>query len=163
MAINPDFVAPCGLYCGVCAIHLAGRDHNRKLQEKLVSLYQGNTPGKGTLPGAENLRPEDIHCDGCLSAEPFFFCKTCFIKDCTKDKGYEGCHQCGEFPCEFIDNFSMAVGKKVMLRAIPYWREHGTEKWIRDEEARYHCPQCGAQAFRGAMRCNQCKAEVDLD
>jgi len=31
----------------------------------------------------------------------------------------------------------MTVGKKVILRAIPYWREFGTEKWIQDEEARW--------------------------
>jgi hypothetical protein len=41
------------------------------------------------------------------------------------------------FPCQYIGNFPMAVCKKVILRAIPYWREVGTEKWIQDEEARY--------------------------
>ena len=32
----------------------------------------------------------------------------------------------------------MPVGKKVILRAVPYRREHGTEKWVCDEEARGH-------------------------
>ncbi len=27
MKINPNFVAPCGLYCGVCAIYIADRDN----------------------------------------------------------------------------------------------------------------------------------------
>ena len=57
----------------------------------------------------------------------------------------------------------MTVGKKVILRVVPYWREFGTEKWIRDEETRYTCPECGNILFRGAVRCNQCKIEVDLD
>ena len=61
---------------------------------------------------------------------------------------------CREFP---------KVGKKVILRAIPYWREVGTEKWIEDEEARYVCPDCGNKVFRGAMTCNRCKARLDLD
>ncbi|MCF8034229.1 MAG: DUF3795 domain-containing protein [Desulfarculaceae bacterium] len=163
MEYNPDFAAPCGLYCGVCAIHMAGRDQNRKLQEKLVNLYKGGTPGKGSIPNADQLTVEGMRCEGCLSAEPFFFCKTCDIKSCTAEKGYEGCHQCDDFPCELIDNFSMAVGKKVILRAIPHWREVGTAQWIADEEARYHCPECGNKLFRGAMRCNQCKTEVSLD
>jgi predicted RNA-binding Zn-ribbon protein involved in translation (DUF1610 family) len=51
----------------------------------------------------------------------------------------------------------------VILRAIPYWREHGTEKYVRDEEARYVCPGCGHKLFRGAKRCNKCKVAVDLD
>ncbi len=43
MKINPDFISPCGLYCGVCAIYIAHRDNNSKLKERLVSLYQGGT------------------------------------------------------------------------------------------------------------------------
>ncbi|MGD9031986.1 MAG: hypothetical protein PVJ69_05795 [Desulfobacteraceae bacterium] len=57
----------------------------------------------------------------------------------------------------------MTVGRKVILRAIPYWREVGTEKWIQDEEARYICPECGSKVFRGAAKCNQCKVILDLD
>jgi len=41
MTINPDLIAPCGLYCGVCAIHIAGRDSNIKFKERLVNLYKG--------------------------------------------------------------------------------------------------------------------------
>ncbi len=32
-----------------------------------------------------------------------------------------------------------------------------------DEEARYVCPECGNKVFRGSMKCNQCKAPLDLD
>jgi hypothetical protein len=32
MKINPDFVAPCGLYCGVGAIRIAHGDNNQKLK-----------------------------------------------------------------------------------------------------------------------------------
>jgi hypothetical protein len=53
MAINPDFLAPCGLYCGVCAIYIAHSDNNIKLKERQVNLYKGGTPGKGTLPNLE--------------------------------------------------------------------------------------------------------------
>jgi predicted RNA-binding Zn-ribbon protein involved in translation (DUF1610 family) len=40
--------------------------------------------------------------------------------------------------------------------------EVGTEKWIRNEEARYVCPECGNKVLRGAVRCNQCKVKLDL-
>ncbi|MFH1153137.1 MAG: DUF3795 domain-containing protein [Pseudomonadota bacterium] len=163
MTLNPDFIAPCGLYCGVCAIHMAGRDNNQKFKERLVNLYKGNVAGKGTLPNSESLTPERIRCGGCLSGDLFMHCKQCSIRDCTQAKGFAGCHQCSEFPCAHIETFPMAVGKKVILRAIPYWRENGTQKWVRDEEARYVCPECGNRVFRGAGRCNQCKAALDLD
>ena len=57
----------------------------------------------------------------------------------------------------------MAVGKKVILRSIPHIRAVGVEQWMRDEQARYHCPDCGNQVFRGVIRCNQCGAKLDLD
>ena len=163
MEIKKELIAPCGLYCGVCAIYMAHRDNNQKFKERLVNLYKGEVPGKGVLPNADKLTADDIKCCGCLSDEQFMHCRQCEIRACTRKKGYTGCHQCDEFPCQHIESFPMAVGKKVILRAIPYWREMGTEKWIQDEETRYTCRECGNKVFRGAVTCNQCKAKLDLD
>ncbi len=157
MEINKDYIAPCGLYCGVCGILYATLENNVKFKERLLGVY------KGKLPDRENLSVEDIHCKGCLSDEPFYFCRECNIKDCATKKGYKGCHKCKDFPCKLIEEFSIPLGKKVILRAIPYWREVGTEKWVKAEEARYICPECGHKLFRGAKRCNRCKTPVDLD
>ena len=163
MKINPELIAPCGLYCGVCAIYIAHRDNNHKFKVRLANLYKGNIAGKGTLPNSENLSADDIRCGGCLSDERFMHCHQCEIRNCTKEKGYTGCHQCDAFPCHHIENFPMTVGKKVILRAIPYWRKVGTEKWIQDEESRYISPEFGNKVFRGAVKCNQCKVQLDLD
>ena len=113
MKINPDFISPCGLYCGVCAIYIAHRDNNHKFKERLVNLYKGEVAGKGTLPNSETLSVEDIRCRGCLSDEQFLHCRQCEIRDCTRKKGYTGCHQCDEFPCQHIENFPMTVGKRL--------------------------------------------------
>jgi hypothetical protein len=163
MTINPDFASPCGLYCGVCAIYIAHRDNNHKLKEGLVRLYQGGTAGKGTLPNSEKLTTEDIQCNGCLSDVRFLHCQQCEIRKCSQEKGYTGCHECDDFPCQHIEQFPMAVGKKVILRSVPYRRKFGTKKWIEDEEARYICPECGNKVFRGVIKCNQCKTNLDLD
>ncbi len=163
MTINPDFISPCGLYCGVCAIHIADRDNNNKLKERLLGLYKGKISGKGILPNSENLTVNDIKCSGCLSGNLFMHCKQCDIKNCTKEKGYKGCYQCDEFPCKHIDNFPMTIGKKVILRSVPYIRKYGIKKWVKDEETRYLCPQCKNRVFRGAVRCNKCKISLDLD
>ena len=149
MEIKKELLAPCGLYCGVCAIMMAHRDNNQKLKERLAPAY--------------GVSPEGIRCQGCLSDEVFVYCTTCAIKSCNRQKGYEGCHQCPDFPCEHVNNFPVPVGRKVILRSVPQRREMGTEKWAAAEEKRYKCPHCGESLFRGANRCRHCKETVDLD
>lgn len=161
--LRPELLAPCGLYCGVCAIYIAHRDNNPKLKERLVGLYQGKITGKGTLPNSDTLSIADMQCGGCLSDTLFMHCKQCAIRACTQEKGYTGCHECDAFPCVHIEDFPMTVGKKVILRAIPRRRKYGTEKWVQNEEARYICPGCGNRVFRGVVKCNQCKMPLDLD
>ncbi|MBD3230347.1 MAG: DUF3795 domain-containing protein [Candidatus Lokiarchaeota archaeon] len=150
--IKKELLAPCGLYCGVCAVYIAHRDNNLKFKKRIVDVYPFTT------------KVEQIKCTGCLSEEEVFeVCQHCPIKSCTQKKEIEGCHQCNDFPCKYIENFIMPVGKKVILRAIPQWREWGTEKWVEEEIKRYHCPECGNPLFRGAKQCNKCKAPVDVD
>ena len=160
---NKALMAPCGLYCGTCGVYIAHRDNNTKFRDKLAQLY-------GT-------KPEETACLGCMQSEPagclYSFCRSCNIRECIKKKGYYSCHQCDEFPCEHIENFILPVGKRVMLKAIPKWRElvqelgdeEGSVTWARQECERYHCTQCGYPLFRGAIRCRNCKHEVaqDLD
>ena len=149
MEIKKEFLAPCGLYCGACAIMMAHRDNNQKLKERLAPVY--------------GVQAEGIRCEGCLSDDVFAYCTTCAIKACAKEKGYEGCHQCDSFPCEHIHNFPVSEGKKVILRAIPQWRDMGTEKWVAADEKRYRCPSCGEPFFRGAKRCRNCQEALNQD
>jgi hypothetical protein len=155
--IHPEQIAPCGLYCGVCRIRHATQENDLAYLKRLARIYARRFP---EIAGA---RPEDLLCDGCLSARRFPFCQECAIRDCTQQKGYQGCHQCSEFPCALIQGFPMPAGQKVMLRSIPYWRTHGTAAWIATEEARYRCPACGHRLFRGARQCEQCRAPASVD
>ena len=149
MDTKQEFASPCGMYCGLCGIYIAHRDNNQKFKEKLTEVY--------------NVKIDDIKCKGCLSDEPF--ANTCAIRDCSSERGIEGCHECTDFPCKYIEDFIFPnpVGKKVVLRSIPFRREYGTERWMEDEEKRYHCPYCGYKLFRGAKRCRNCKQPVDVD
>ncbi|MFC2006424.1 DUF3795 domain-containing protein [Chloroflexota bacterium] len=149
MNSKQELAAPCGMYCGVCGVYIAHKDNNTKFKERLTTVY--------------DVSVDAIKCKGCLSGELFGFCETCPIRSCVIEKSLEGCHQCSDFPCKYIDKFPFAVGKRVMLRAIPTWRELGTERWMEGEEKRYYCPHCGYILFRGAKRCRQCREPVDVD
>ncbi|MBT8349644.1 MAG: DUF3795 domain-containing protein [Deltaproteobacteria bacterium] len=157
MKISQKLASPCGLYCGVCAIYIAHKNNNTKFKEKLVGVY------KGGFQDSEDLTIDDIHCSGCQSDDRFMYCEHCEIRDCAENKGYSGCHQCDDFPCQHIDKISIGVGKKAIMRSVPYRRYVGTNNWMQGEEARYVCPNCGNKAFRGAIKCNNCKGPLDLD
>lgn len=147
--VDEKLLAPCGLYCGVCGVRIATRDKNEKFREILAGFY--------------GVAPDDLHCEGCQSDVKAVFCQVCNIRSCSNEKGFLGCHECEDWPCEHILTFPVPVGKKVIMRAVPTWRELGTEEYVRREEERYHCPECGYEQFRGAKRCRQCKTELDLD
>lgn len=151
-------MAPCGLYCGTCGVYVATRDGNEKFKQVMGGLY--GTP------------PEETLCRGCMQPDPpqqlYLYCKMCTIRECVKTKGYYSCHQCDGWPCDQIENFGLATGRRVMQRTIPIWRqkveelgdEEGSVEWARSECQRYHCPDCGKPLFRGAQRCRACKAPV---
>lgn len=150
MEVDKRLLAPCGLYCGVCAILIAHRDDNAKFKERLVNVY-----------GLKSV--DEVRCQGCLSDDLFMYCQVCPIRNCCEEKGIEGCHRCDEFPCRFIEEFPMPVGKKVIMRAIPTWKVLGTDRFVEEEEKRYRCPNCGYPLFRGAQRCRDCGNPVDVD
>ena len=151
--VKKELLAPCGLYCGVCSIYIAHRENNMKFKQVLFPVYK-----------AFAKTVDEIACTGCLSDGIVFpVCRACPIKKCCAEKNIDGCYQCDDFPCKFINNFPVPIAKKVMMRTIPFWRDHGTEKFVEEEEKRYHCPNCGSPLFRGAKRCNKCKTEVDVD
>lgn len=151
-------MAPCGLYCGTCGVYLSNRDGNPKFRDILAKLY--------------GSKPEETTCIGCMQDDPpeqlYGFCNSCPLRDCVRSKGYYSCHQCDDFPCSFVEKFPVPVGRRVMKRAIPKWRDlvavHGDEKgsveWARSECERYHCPDCGYPLFRGATRCRSCHRDV---
>lgn len=155
--VRSEYVAPCGLYCGVCRIRYATEEKDLEYLKRLTKIY------KRRFPEIASVSPDELWCDGCLSTRKFVFCKECSIRDCTQRKGYQGCHECNDFPCDLVDEFPMPVGKKVILRTIPYWREHGTEAWIQGEDERYRCTKCGSRLFRGARQCEYCQLSVDVD
>ena len=155
---NRDLMAPCGLYCGACGVYISHRDGNTKFRDKLAALY--------------GSAPEETACTGCMQPDPpeclYGFCQNCVIRDCVRERGLYSCHQCDEWPCSYVDHFPLPVGRRVMRRAIPAWREHvaahgdeaGSVAWARAEAERYHCPDCDQPLFRGAIRCRGCGREL---
>jgi hypothetical protein len=118
MDIHPEHLAPCGLYCGVCRIQHATQENDRTILQRLARVYGRRVPEIAAATADELL------CDGCPATRRSVFCRECAIRECVQRKSLEGCHECSEFPCALIDEFPLPVGRKVILRAVPYRRTH---------------------------------------
>ena len=138
-------------------MYMATQEGDQRLLARLARIYGRR------LKIAEPLTADDLLCDGCLSERISFFCRECSIRECIHNRNLDGCHGCDEFPCELIERFPIPVGRSVIMRAVPYRRAHGTAEWVRMEEMRYRCPECGGKTFRGAEWCPHCRAAVSLD
>lgn len=143
--IDKNLLSPCGLYCGVCGTRTA--------------YLSGNPSFMAAMAKGYGVAQDEIKCDGCLSDNTFVHCATCPIKNCIKEKRLEGCYLCNEWPCAIIEKFSFEEARREIKRAIPIWRNIGTEKWIEHERKFFSCKNCGAQLFRGARRCRSCGAD----
>ena len=148
-------VAPCGLYCGACAMYLATQENN---PARLTSRF-------GSSPKQQSAKPpaltENMMCDGCGGGgrTPAHVPK-CAIKLCAAEKTKTGrCADCAEFPCSRITEFNndgMAHHSEVLgnLRQL---REVGIKEWAKREEERWQCTKCQTKIAWYEAECIKCK------
>ncbi|MDX1797273.1 MAG: DUF3795 domain-containing protein [Candidatus Lokiarchaeia archaeon] len=83
----------CGYNCFLCA----ARSDDIKLREKLVNAWR-------KYLGHEMYTAENVACDGCKSKGNKIADKNCQARPCAREKGFESCAECNEFPCNKVKN-----------------------------------------------------------
>ena len=145
--------AVCGLYCGACSLYRARRDDNPQRLEELVK----------TMSERWQVKPEEIDCDGCLAGGRLMpYCRQCKMRLCAAEKPeVTRCSDCTDFPCSLITDFNndgMRHHAEV-LDNLRRMREIGLEAWLKKEEERWRCPQCGTPVDWYAQTCFRCGTE----
>ena len=152
----------CGLFCGACDI----------LNCYQASLETGIPPAWEDLPQRfrEHLRQAEVICQGCKTDVLFEGCKRCSIRACASGKNIEACNQCAEYPCPEVTRRMEYISgplkdalphTKVMFRNINMLKEMGVEQWVKDQERRWRCPQCGAPFTWYQDTCTTCGLELE--
>ncbi len=142
--------ATCGLYCGACLIHIAGKaGHTERLEEmaKSLSIFVG-----------KKIEMKNVVCEGCQGEIKAFHCRNCLIRSCAIEKGFTLCSECETFPCERITGFNndgMAHHSEV-LENIRRQKEIGVDAWIKEQDKRWRCPQCGRNMDWYSSQCSGC-------
>jgi len=103
-------IAPCGLDCSICRIHLALND--REIANQLT--------GNFISQGHKDAKPEWFHCAGCPGDRVDHWSADCqILKCCVDEKHLQHCDQCPKFVCERLERFAND-GHKHHKEAVEY-------------------------------------------
>jgi hypothetical protein len=147
-------VAVCGLYCGACGLYCAWRDNDTEMLEQ-AHKYKSSRHG-------QEYTLKDLECDGCLAHGRLTpDCRECKMRLCAEEKpGVTRCSDCLDFPCSLITAFNNDGIRHhaEVLEQIRHQRKIGVDDWLKEQDERWRCPQCGASVAWYARTCSHCGA-----
>jgi hypothetical protein len=132
-SFSPDFVAPCGMNCGICKAYLA---------------YIHGTP---------RVRGKVTYCAGCVHRG-----KNCYIKrGCPKLRKHEleNCSQCDEMPCKNLTHLDKRYSERYNMSMVENLKEinaKGMETFLEGQREKYRCPGCGGTVSVHDRKCYSC-------
>jgi len=150
----------CGTYCGACPAYIAKHSEDEQIKMKLQKRFSFGPPK--ALKGIPDPGWMDgLLCDGCLSGGMLAaHCQNCAIRKCAANKQNDSrCFDCEELPCYRITNLinmGSYLHRKEYLPNIKKIREMGVQEWVKYEEERWRCPQCGLPMSWYDAECARC-------
>jgi hypothetical protein len=112
-------IAYCGLDCTKCPTYIATKTGDRELQEKTAREWSEQF---AAYTGRNDLRAEEMICDGCTAAEErvFLGCRVCGMRACARKQNFTTCAECGRFEsCESLNGFfTQAPEAKARLEGL---------------------------------------------
>jgi hypothetical protein len=122
----------CGIYCGACSIRKHGETGD----------------GDAFIACCGSVPKSELACSGCKSKTVYMGCRGCELLDCAVVRGLTHCADCAEYPCRIYKKWYSAA------EILPHVREaavnletikrDGNETWLKTQEKRWSCPDCGA-------------------
>ena len=143
-------VGICGLYCGACPIYLASRENDKEELRKISE--------------SRGIPLEEVYCDGCLSNRLFEACINCRhgFRRCAAEKKITWCFECPDFPCQRLELFKdihIVNGishHESVIKDLRYMKEWGIKRFVKEQEQKTRCPQCGKRLYWYLKECPMC-------
>lgn len=136
--MKEDLIAPCGMNCEVCVSYLAMRNDLNKHGFK-------RTYCEGCLPRGKNCLHMGNQCEVLGNGLVRF------------------CYECKDFPCKRLKALDKRYRTKYHMSMIDNLRaikEHGIENFLRKEEEKWSCPDCGNIISCHNGLCLNCKIDT---
>ena len=110
---------------------------------------------------------EKDHCDGCRegSISMSRSCLNCGIRNCPKllEEGYAFCYECTEYPCRRLRQMDKRYRSKYhmsVLENLESIRDQGLEAFLKSQDQRFTCPNCGELVCVHKPACFACGEAV---
>jgi hypothetical protein len=132
--MSEELIAPCGINCGVCRFYLG----------KAKGLYKSKTSGcAGCIPTNEGCNYQG----GC---------------EFLNNKMVRFCFECAHFPCKQLEKLNKRYSTKYHTNLIDNLlniKKNGIGNWLREEEQRWKCRECGGTVSLHTHFCFDCGTE----
>lgn len=100
-----EMIGYCGYNCHLCA----ARSEDVNVRKKLVNAWR-------KYLGHEKYTVENVFCEGCKSKGNKIADINCKARPCAREKVYESCAQCDEFPCDKVKHLITHSAELIAFR-----------------------------------------------
>ena len=135
--IKSELIAPCGMNCAVCSNYLSMKND---LKNKGVRM-----------PYCKGCRPRNKNCS--------FLKKRC-LKLANGTVTF--CFECSSFPCNGLKTLGNRYASRYrmsMVENLTFIKENGIEKFLKQQEEIWKCPNCGESICCHNGICYNCELE----
>jgi catechol 2,3-dioxygenase-like lactoylglutathione lyase family enzyme len=133
-----DLIAPCGMNCRICLGYFGYLVSGKKRKMKCIGC-----------------KPRDKSCA---------FLKK-FCKKLTK-KEINYCYECSDFPCKHLEKLDNGYRKRYnmsMIENLEYIRDNGIDKFLKIQEEKYKCSECGGVICVHNGKCYSCGKQIKIN
>ncbi len=107
---------------------------------------------------------EKNRCNGCSSGKSLLrkSCSNCYFRKCDYQKGF--CYQCEKFPCTRLKKLDLRYKtnyKMSMIDNLHFIKKEGLDSFLKQEEQKYTCPNCGNILSVHRDFCIFCKKKIN--
>ncbi len=135
---STHLIAPCGMACGDCPMHLAK-----------------DSPGlKISLSDKQGIPIENVACDCCREEKGVICCNEmtspCDVFTCSQEKGVQFCCDCKDFPCDRYQPYAdraAEVPHNLKMYSLGLIKKLGVEEFIKT-----HAKQAREIYFKGKFK-----------
>jgi len=133
--MNSELLAPCGMDCSTCSFYLA--------------FINGIPKKRGSISQCIGCRPRNKQCA--------YLKGQCELLPQNK---IEFCYQCPRYPCDRLSRFDQRYRRTYGVSPIQNLediRDHGVEAFLRAQDKRFSCVNCGEKVSIHNKKCFVCE------